>query len=648
VVWVDLSTVTDAVDVPACIAGAVATPSAALVDVLDLAVHAFQRTPALLVLDNFEHVLDAAGHVQTLVEACPALVCLVTSRAPLDLYGEHVFPVEPLGLVPAEDRGGADAGGDGGAEGAGVAPAVALFAERAREVDPRVDVAAGGEEIAAVCELLDGLPLAIELAARRTRSLTVAEILAGLRADDGPADLLVSSGRGRADRQRSVDGAIAWSVSMLGPLAQSLLAAASVFVGPFDTDALAAVAGVARSEAGRAVDELVTNALVQRASSGPTGIRHRLLMVVREHGRHRLQAEGCLDVVLARHADWVAGALEAVSPGIEAWPERAAVDAMAELDADAHAALRWCFAPHPGSADARDTGPTRRARDATTGGRIVAAIVPLWHFRGCVADCLHWSTELHRSPDTGLPRHQADYYLGVSRWSAGDLDGARPCIASAVDGAAAAGDACWYAEALGMQQLLALSAGDIAGAADLAPRCLAAADAAGPEWQLLAHLRSARLAILGGDLDAAADHVACATAITAHHSGTWGRANVAGAAGDVALARGETEAAIDRYLEAVDSFLAVDSVVYAVVRVATIANAVTQAGDLERAAALCGLVDAWCDDLGAPLHPLGAFSYAVHRGQLVEALGARFDDAAAIGRAAPRTTDAVRALLTPT
>lgn len=641
VVWVDLSTVTDPGDVPARIASAVATPSAALVDVLDLAIHALQRSPALLVLDNFEHVLDAADHVQTLIEACPALVCLVTSRAPLDLYGEHVYPLGPLSLAPTGDDD--------------QAPAVALFVERAQEADPRVDLASATVEIAAVCELLDGLPLAIELAARRTRALTVGDILAGLRADDGPGSLLVTTGRGRPERQRSVDGAVAWSVSMLGPSAQSVLAAASAFAGPFDADALATVASVARPVAVDAVDELVTNALVQRASSDPSRMRHRLLMVVREHGRHLLEAQGCLDVVLGRHAGWVADALEAVSPGIEAWPERASVDAMAELDADAQAALRWCFASRPGpdaqgadgavgAAAPASGGP---ARDAVTGGRIVAAILPLWHFRGRVADCLHWSTALHDAPDSGIPRYQADYYLAVSRWSADDLDGARPLIEASVAGASDAGDACWLAEAIGMQQLFALAAGDIAGATELAPRCLEAADAAGPEWQLLAHLRSARLALFGGDLDTAADHVSCATAITAHHSGTWGRANVAGAAGDVVLARGEADAAVDRYLEAVDGFLAVDSVVYAIARVATIANAVAEAGDHERAASLCGLVDGWCDDLGVPLHPLAAFSYALHRAQLVEALGGGFDEAVSTGRAAPRTVDGVRTLLAP-
>jgi hypothetical protein len=287
-----------------------------------------------------------------------------------------------------------------------------------------------------------------------------------------------------------------------------------------------------------------------------------------------------------------------------------------------------------------------RVRPGVVGGRIVAAILPLWHFRGRVADCLYWSTELHDLPDGGLPRHQVDYYLAVSRWSAGDLEGAQASIDSAVDRAEAAGDATWFAEAIGMQQLLALSAGDFAEANRLAPRCLAAADAAGPEWQLLANLRSVRLALLGGDVDAAAAHVSCATAIAAHHGGTWGRASVAGAAGDVALARGGTAAAVDRYLEAVDGFLAVDSVVYAIARVATLANAVTQAGDLERAATVCGVVDAWCDEVGAPLHPLAALSYTMHRSQLVDSLGTRFAEAALPGRVAPRTADAIRALLT--
>src|SRR5690606_16859247 len=112
-------------------------------------------------------------------------------------------------------------------------------------------------------------------------------------------------------------------------------------------------------------------------------------------------------------------------------------------------------------------------------------------------------------------------------------------------------------------------------------------------------------------------------------------------------ARNDPAAAIERYLEAVEAFLAVDSVVYAVARTATIANALAVAGDHLRAAAVCGLVDGWCDEIGAPLHPIAAFSYPAFRAQVADALGAEFELATTPGREAERTAASVRDLATP-
>lgn len=673
-VFVDLTLVSDPADVPARIADAVSTPAAALVDVMTLAVHALRRSPALVVLDNFEHVLGAADQVQRLVESCPDLVCLVTSRAPLELYGEQLFPLEPLAVDGDPGPDVTDSPVAGGNE--AVAPAVRLFVDRAREVDRRFDAAAAAREVVEICRLVDGLPLAIELAARRVRDLTPAALVDQLAAD-GRA--LGTVPRGRSERQRSADGAIAWSFGLLGPVAQEVLLRASVFAGAFDAAGVAALAddpdsggeghvpdgrvpgagpvgrhgsaaiggahatGGAHENGGAdggvagALAELVAHALVRSGPSSDGGLRsHDMLMVVREFGRHRLEHEGRLGALRSDHAQLTATRLEAVSPGIDAWPERRVIDAMAALDPEVRAALSWTFGP---------------GDDAVTGRRLAAGVLTLWYFRGQVDDSVRWSEVAYRSldpADRGFPRYQAAYYLAASLWSAGDLELAGGYIDEAIAGAEAAGDPKWLAETVGMKQMLALSAGDIGSAVSLAPRCVATAESAGGEWLLMAHLRSTRLALFSGDLAAADGHVAtvnrlCGTVAPS----TWARANGAGASGDVHLAHGDAEAAVGSYLQAVEGFVSMEAPVYAIARVSSVANALVVAGDAARAARLYGLVDAWCDDLGAPLHPMAAFAHALHRGLAEEQLGERFGPLAGEGHDLPRSVGGVRSVLAP-
>ncbi len=650
-VFVDLSLVSDPADVPARIADAVSTPAAALVDAMTLAVHALRRNPALVVLDNFEHVLGGADQVQRLVESCPDVVCLVTSRAPLELYGEQLFPLEPLAV---DGDAGVHAAEQVAGVGEGLPPAVRLFVDRAREVDRRFDAAAHAGEVAEICRLVDGLPLAIELAARRVRDLTPAVLVAELGAD-GRA--LGTVPRGRAERQRSADGAIAWSFGLLTPLAQEVLLRASVFAGAFDAAGVAALGDDLGSGGGDhvlgsgggdqvpdggvpdgvadALDELAAHALVRSAPSSDGGLRrHDMLMVVREFGRHRLDEQGRLGALRSQHAQLNATRLEAVSPGIDAWPERHVIDALVVLDPDVRAALTWTFGP---------------GDDPVTGRRLAAGVLTLWYFRGQVADSVRWSEAAYRSlgPDRrGFERYQAAYYLAASLWSAGELEPAAGYIDEAIAGAEAAGDAKWLAETVGMKQMLALSGGDIVAAAALAPRCVATAERAGGEWLLLAHLRAARLALFSGDLAAADQHVDAVTRLCVEVApSTWGRSNGAGASGDVRLAHGDTGAAIDCYLRAVEGFLSMEAPVYAIARVSSVANALVVAGEATRAARLYGLVDAWCDDLGAPLHPMAAFAHAHHRGLAEEQLGDRFEALAAEGHDLPRTVEGVRWVL---
>lgn len=238
---------------------------------------------------------------------------------------------------------------------------------------------------------LDGLPLALELAAHRLRDRTPAELVAQLRGGD---DVLVGAGRGRGERLRSASGSIAWSYELLDPRCRRLLQIAGTFAASFDADLLTAVAEAdAHGDAGdarRDLDELVHQGLV-RATPPRTGRarRYDLLMVVRQFARSRQADAGERAALEADHARAVADRGEAESPGIDAWPERRDIEALSLLEADALAALTWCFGP---------------GDDPATGRRLLLAMGPLWYFRGQVAELVRWSPPPTRRCGRTIPR----------------------------------------------------------------------------------------------------------------------------------------------------------------------------------------------------------------------------------------------------
>lgn len=612
-VFVDLSVVDDPAMVPARIAATVATPAAPLGDATDLATHALGRIPTLLLLDNLEHLLEAADHVITLLARCPDLTVLATSRRPLDVYGEHD---RALGPLPEDD-------------------ALTLLVERVGALDPALAESVAGDAGRAVCAAVDGLPLALELAARRLRECRPDELVAALAGPGDLGDPLGTAARGGAPRQGSVSATLRWSYDLLRPDEQALLDRLGVFASSFDRELAAAV--VARgpepiAPPDLALEELRRQGLVR---ADPATGRFGLLAVVRAFARGRLAESGRLTDARAHHALAVADRADSESPGIEAWPERAEIDALAALEPDVLAALDWCFGA---------------GADAHTGRRLVGALAPLWYFRGQVGDLLRWSTAGHdrlSADDAPDERGRAAYYLAVARWSAGDLPAATAAIHEAVAATEAAGDDVWLAECLGIEQYLSLSGGDLAGADALTDRCVVAAERAGPEWQLLAELRGALLTRLRGDLDATAGHVERAAAL-APRSGTFAGAMARAAAADLANDRGDVAAAVDGYLAAAVTFLEIDAELHAVARVAGVATALahpaTDRTDLA-AATICGVVDAWCEHLGAPLHPLAAIQQVGARLALADRMGAGFDDAVKDGASLPHGLDTVKSLV---
>ena len=181
----------------------------------------------LIVLDNFEQVVDAAPDVVSLLTDLPGATFLVTSRVRLRVRGEQVFDVEPLGLPPEPSQASIGAILE--------ARPVQLFRDRARSADPRFDVTDdNAEDVARICRALEGVPLAIELAAARIRALTPAAMLGRL---DRVLPLLVTAARDVPERQRTIQATVEWSIDLLGADARALFERLGVFAGGFSLDA---------------------------------------------------------------------------------------------------------------------------------------------------------------------------------------------------------------------------------------------------------------------------------------------------------------------------------------------------------------------------------------------------------------------------
>ena len=356
-VWVaELAAVAEPSQVPATIATVLGLHQAAGVPIADALAARLARQQLLLVLDNCEHVIDAVAEVcATVLQSADDIRILATSREQLGLPEEARYRLPPLTLP-----GPSEPDGPGSRVLPDQAEAVTLFVERARQVDP--DLALDGEAGAAVARLvqrLDGMPLAIELAAARVEALGLGQMLD--RLDD---QLLTSANRAAPARQRSLEAAVDWSYQLLTKPEQRVFRCLSVFPGPFGLDAAEAVAG---TDAGPAVLHLVDCSLLTPPAAGPDGrSRYSMLRTLRGYGLRQLEQAGeepAAAAALAAHALSTA--------------ERAVVQ-LARSDQELSAA-RWLDAEdatvHQGLAWALD-------HDAPNALKLALALAPWWLVRG--------------------------------------------------------------------------------------------------------------------------------------------------------------------------------------------------------------------------------------------------------------------------
>ncbi len=296
----------------------------------------------LPLLDNCEHVLDAAaGLVDALVRGCPGLTVLATSREPLGTDGERVLPVPPLPVPPALMSGDVQA--------VAAVASVALFCRRAASASPAF--ALTGDNVAAVAEIcrrLDGLPLALELAATRVPSFSSREIADRL---ERRLQFLRSGRRIRQERHRTLSSVVDWSYRLLTPLEQAVFERCSVFMGAFTLAAAVSVTGgaefeVAEFEVADSVAGLVDKSMLD-AHAGRAPTRFTMLETLRAYGRERLAERGEDVAACLAHARYHVELAEAAGIGLRGPEEATWADALAAVLDDLRSTHQWALAHQP-------------------------------------------------------------------------------------------------------------------------------------------------------------------------------------------------------------------------------------------------------------------------------------------------------------
>ena len=374
--WVELGAVTEAADVAEVVASTTGVLVEPVRGPLGSVTVALADGRTLVCLDNCEHVREGAAEVAAaLLRACPEVTVLATSREPLGLPGEAVWQVPPLA---ADD-------------------AMALFVERAGAVRPGFALDAAGEAaVGAMCARLDGIPLALELAAAWLRTLTPQQIEAGL---DDRFGLLVRGPRGAVPRQQTLAASIDWSHALLQETDRVVFRRLATFPGGFGLEAARSVAAagtVGRDDVLDALGRLVDKSLVVATERGQEA-RYRLLETIRQFAADRLADAGEVAATRDRHLGHVLAFVEGVEPelrrDLDAWRTRLELE-----QANLRTALEWGLA----------------APDPEPGRRLAAALPWLWHLHGQGPEGIDFLRRALRRAPQDRSRLQARLLTGIA------------------------------------------------------------------------------------------------------------------------------------------------------------------------------------------------------------------------------------------
>ena len=441
---VELSGLRDAALLTNTVASVLGLPEQDARSALDSLLEYLREKRLLLILDTCEHLLDeCADLIQAILREAPGVSVLATSRQPLDMAAEHTFPISPL-PVPDSDTPPADGDLGGGGD------AVELFALRAAGSVPGFDVTPENVgDVIRMCRRLDGIPLAIELAAVQLRALPLAELSKRL---DRRFSVLTGGRPGALPRHQTLRTAIQWSFELCSPAEQRLWARLSVFAGPFSlasAEEVCAEVSLERPEVVGALIGLVDKSVVLRE-----GERYRMLDTVREFGAQRLEASGELDACRARHiARYLVmgqyfGGHFAEDDQMDRYYElrethdnlRAALEYALGADAEEPAAVTGEADGSSGLVTGTVVSALTRERWAA-GTDLACSLYGYWQISGLLSEGGYWLTKaLDRFADAGHERARALVNRGFLRSFQGDARGSLADCEAGIAMALALGD----------------------------------------------------------------------------------------------------------------------------------------------------------------------------------------------------------------
>jgi predicted ATPase/DNA-binding SARP family transcriptional activator len=472
--FVELSTLTTAELVPQAVADALGARAEPGVRLADTVTAALARRKALLILDNCEHLLPACRSLtETLVTASAELRVLAASRQSLGIPGEAIFPLSPLPVPSPGDPW----------ERAAASAAVWLFGARAASTRPGFRVTEANIGLVRdICHHLDGIPLAIELAASRVATLPLRDIADRL---DHQFRLLDARDTASPGRHGGLDTAVQWSYDLLSEPEQLLFERLSVFAGGFTLDDAEAVAGDTRLPArgvAAHLSALVSRSLVQLEEISPERGRYRMLEPLRQYARARLADRGEAATTAERHARHHLALIEEAEPwfyqaGSMPWLERIRTE-----NENLRAALQWAFSPDG---------------DGQLGARMAALLWHPWDLAGARAEGLHWidaGLQVVKASEPGR-RMQLLAAATLLRLGLGEIDTARGLATEQLGLARAHGDRRWEGDALTRTGMIAWTRGDLPAAAMHLGQAVDALRAAQDRWRepiALAHLARIR------------------------------------------------------------------------------------------------------------------------------------------------------------
>jgi predicted ATPase len=417
----------------------------------------------LLLLDNVEHLLDATPLVADLLASAPGLRVLATSRAALRLQGEHLYPVEPLATADLASLPDLDA--------LARVPAVDLLLQRARAVLPTFALsAATAPAVAALCRQLDGLPLALELAAVR---LTVLSPQVLSRRLERRLPLLTGGSRDLPERQRTMSATLAWSYDLLGAEERTLFRHLSVFAGGCRLEAAEAVSMQPVEVVADVLGALMEKSLLQRSLDADGEPRFMMLETVREYGRERLEESGDGQAAHERHATYCLALAEAAAPELIGAEQSRWLARLEEERDNLRAALQWS-----------QEGSGEPAEDRVEIGlRTAATLWRFWFRRGYLDEGRRWLEGLlAAAPSAGRTKAQALHGAAGLAWAQGAYDQATAHATGSLALHRDAGDTAGIADALQMLGVIAADQADYAVAAARAEECLALRRELGDTW----------------------------------------------------------------------------------------------------------------------------------------------------------------------